>query len=155
MSENRRRSITADELRIWRGYIETAEVLRTRMERRLQDDSSLSTGDYGALLALSEAEDHTLRSSELAAAMGWERSRLSHHLGRMEKRGLIVRVPSAADTRGSEIRLTDDGAAAFRNSSVPHLRAIRDLFIDALTPEQLRDVDSMTTSLRAHLELDS
>jgi len=154
MNENRRRSITADELRIWRSYIETTEVLRARLERRLQDDSSLSSGDYGVLLALSEADDHALRSSELAAVIGWERSRLSHHLGRMEKRGLISRVASAEDTRGSEIRVTEAGTAAFRRGSVPHLRAIQDLFLDALTPEQLLDIGSMTASLRAHLELD-
>ncbi|RFA14016.1 MarR family transcriptional regulator [Subtercola boreus] len=152
MTEPRRESISADELRIWRNYIETAELLRARLERRLQSDSSLSSGDYGVLLALSEADQHTLRSSDLAAVVGWERSRLSHHLGRMEKRELICRSPSAEDTRGSEIRLTEMGATAFRRGSVPHLRAVQDLFLEALTPEQLVGVESMTDSLRAYLE---
>jgi DNA-binding MarR family transcriptional regulator len=77
---------TSEQLRVWRKFIETAEALRTRLSSRLQTESALSPGDYGVLLALSEADAHRLRSSELAVLVGWERSRLSHHLGRMEMR---------------------------------------------------------------------
>ena len=77
-----------------------------------------------------------MRSSELAAGIGWERSRLSHHLGRMERRGLVRREECATDNRGAEVVLSTAGAEAFRAATVPHLRAVRELFVDALTPEQ-------------------
>ena len=150
----RRVMLTREELRIWRGYIETADTLRTRLAGRLQSESSLSSGDYQVLLALSEANHKTLRSSELAEMIGWQRSRLSHHLGRMEKRGLVRRVPCADDVHGVEILLTDSGAEKFRHGSVPHLRAVHELFIDALTPEQLAQFDELTATLRRHLDLD-
>ena len=154
MTQEKRRSMPRrEELRIWRGYIETAEALRTRLAGRLQSESSLSTGDYQVLLALSEANQRTLRSSELAELIGWQRSRLSHHLGRMEKRGLVRRVPCADDVHGVEILLTDSGAEKFRHGSVPHLRAVHELFIDALSPEQLAQVDELTATLRRHLDL--
>jgi DNA-binding MarR family transcriptional regulator len=147
-----RRMPTSEELRIWRDFIETAEILRTRLTARLQQESMLSSGDYRVLLALSEADGRRLRSSELAATVGWERSRLSHHLGRMERRGLIRREDCATDSRGAEVVLTDDGTDAFRRASVPHLRAVRELFVDALTPEQLAAARTVGTALREHLD---
>jgi DNA-binding MarR family transcriptional regulator len=145
---------TREQLRVWRNYIETAEVLRTRLAGRLQSESSLSSGDYQVLLTLTEAHDGTMRSSELADLIGWERSRLSHHLGRMEKRGLIRRDPCADDVHGVDVLATDAGSAAFRAGSVPHLRAIRELFVDALTPEQLAHTEEVNRALRRHLGLD-
>lgn len=146
---------TRDQLRIWRDYIETALVLRTRLGSRLQSESSLSAGDYQVLLALTEAPQFTLRSAELAALIGWERSRLSHHLGRMEKRHLIRRVPCADDAHGVDVTATDTGRDAFRSGSVPHLRAVRELFIDALTPEQLVHLDDISAALQRHLGADA
>ncbi|WP_424806964.1 MarR family winged helix-turn-helix transcriptional regulator [Rhodococcus sp. 27YEA15] len=154
MNERRRALPTRDELRVWRNYIETAEVLRTRLAARLQSESSLSSGDYQVLLALSEAKLETLRSSELATLIGWDRSRLSHHLGRMEKRGLIRRTACADDVHGVDVAMTEIGSTAFRAGSIPHLRAVRELFVDALPPDSLAQVDTITTALRRHLDLD-
>ena len=144
---------TKDQLRIWRDYIETVETLRAVLGGRLQAEAGLSLGDYAVMLALREADDRRLRSSELADQIGWERSRLSHHLGRMEKRGLIRRDPCADDNRGSIISLTDDGAVTFRSGSVPHLRAVRESFIDAYDSDQLAQIDMLTIRLRDHLGL--
>ncbi|MER7894413.1 MarR family transcriptional regulator [Micromonospora sp. NPDC094482] len=142
---------TAEQLRIWRDFIETADALRSELTSRLQTESALSPGDYAVLLALSEADGSRMRSSELAAGIGWQRSRLSHHLGRMERRGLIRREESAADNRGAEVVLTPTGAEAFRGATYPHLRAIRELFVDALTPDQLAAAGEVAVALRAHL----
>jgi DNA-binding MarR family transcriptional regulator len=143
---------TRAELRIWREFIETAEALRSELSARLQAESSVSPGDYAVLLALSEAPERRMRSSELAAQIGWERSRLSHHLGRMEPRGLIRREECAADSRGAEIVLTSTGGDTFRRASVPHLRAVRELFVDALTPDQLVGAGELAATLRARLD---
>lgn len=149
--EGRRVLPTTEELRVWRDFIETAEALRSRLTSRLQSESALSPGDYAVLLALREADGHRLRSSELAAVIDWERSRLSHHLARMERRALIHRENCATDSRGAEVVLTAEGAEAFRRASIPHLQAVRELFIDALTPEQLGMAGEIATALRAHL----
>ncbi|WJL96644.1 MarR family transcriptional regulator [Microbacterium sp. ET2] len=155
MAESHRKVPTHEQLRIWREYIETSEAIRTRLGSRMQSESSLSAGDYRVLLALSEAPQHTLRSSELAAILGWERSRLSHHLGRMEKRNLIRRTPCADDVHGVDVTATEHGRERFRSGSVPHLRAVREIFADALSPEQFAHLDEITASLRRHLGLDN
>jgi DNA-binding MarR family transcriptional regulator len=154
VQDNHRAMPTREQLHIWRGYIESAEVLRTQLGSRMQNESSLSSGDYQVLLALSEADGKTLRASALALHIGWERSRLSHHLGRMEKRGLIGRATCADDVHGIEVSMTPAGAESFRTGSVPHLRAVKELFLDALSPEQLAQVEDLTRTLRHHLNLD-
>ncbi|WP_250033312.1 MarR family winged helix-turn-helix transcriptional regulator [Paractinoplanes maris] len=141
---------TRDELRVWRDFIETGEAVRTEMAARLQRQG-LSTGDYTVLLALSEATGQRMRSSELATAVGWERSRLSHHLGRMEKRGLIRREECLTDNRGAEAVLAPAGAEIFQAVTRPHLRDIREIFVDALTPDQLAATGEIMAALREHL----
>ena len=55
-SKTGRRSPTADELGIWREYVETSEDIRQAMAAGLQSTSGISPGDYAVLLALSEAD---------------------------------------------------------------------------------------------------
>lgn len=151
-AHRKRRLPTREQLRVWRDYIEIAEQLRTRLASRMQRESSLSLPDYQVLLALSEADGQRLRSSELAARIDWDRSRLSHHLGRMEGRGLIRREECLVDNRGAEVVLTEDGSKAFRGGSIHHLQAVHELFIDALSVEELTQLDGVTKALREHMQ---
>ncbi|QSB16647.1 MarR family transcriptional regulator [Natronosporangium hydrolyticum] len=150
-----RRLPTREELAIWRAHLETFEIVRARIESRLQQDSQLSSGDYRVLLALSEAKGNAMRSSELAAHIEWERSRLSGQLGRMEKRGLVRREPCAEDARGARVVLTEEGSRAFHASTRPHLRAVKEVFVDAFTPAQLAQLGEAATAMRRHLDLDA
>lgn len=147
-----RRSPDRDELAVWREYIESSEAVKRALASDFQATSGITPGDYGVLLALSEAPQRRLRSSELADVVGWERSRLSHHLRRMEERGLVERHRVAGDARGAAVQLTREGASFFRKSSASHLRVVREVFIDAFTPEQLKAMHVATTALRKHLQ---
>ncbi|MEU4626811.1 MarR family transcriptional regulator [Actinoplanes sp. NPDC023801] len=146
-----RRLPTSEQLRTWRDFIETAEALRGVLAGRLQAETGLSPGDYAVLLTLSEATDRRLRPSDLAVVISWERSRLSHHLGRMERRGLIRREGYSGDSRGAFVILTDEGSAAFHAATVPHLTAVRELFVEALTPAQLDAVAGISAALRERI----
>jgi DNA-binding MarR family transcriptional regulator len=143
--------MTPRELAIWRSLIDTTAELRRALGAHLLQESSLSPADYQVLLALNEADGRRLRSSELAATIDWERSRLSHHLGRMERRGLIRRDDCATDSRGAEVSLTGDGAGMFRGATGPHMRAIKKHFADALTPEQFEALADILRALQNHL----
>lgn len=145
-----RRRMTSQELSTWRSLLDTTTELRRILGAEMQE-SGLSPADYQVLLALREATGRSLRSSKLAASIDWERSRLSHHLARMERRGLIRREGCATDSRGAEVSLTDDGAQLFRNATAPHVKAVKKHFVDALTPEQLEALDRILRALRAHL----
>lgn len=140
------------ELAAWRSFIETSTALKDHLDRRLQADSGLSGSDFPVLLALVEADGSCFRASELADHIRWERSRLSHHVARMEKRGLVRRAPHAEDNRGSEVHLTTLGADTFRAATGPHMRAVRELFFDALSAEQQAALADAMGALHARLE---
>lgn len=106
------------------------------MNRQLQADSGLSLSDYDVLVALSDVDDEGMRVSDLAAQIGWERSRLSHQLRRMEERGLTDRRPSTADGRTTNVVLTARGRQAIAEAAPAHVDLVRSLFFDPL-PENL------------------
>jgi len=145
-----RRRMTSSELATWQALLDTTAELRRVLGTELQE-MSLSPADYQVLLALTEANDKQLRSSDLAQTIDWERSRLSHHLGRMERRRLIRRDDCATDSRGAEISLTAEGARVFRRATAPHMRSIKRHFADALTPEQFAALGDILRSLQNHL----
>jgi len=145
--------MSAHELATWRALVDTTAELRRILGARLLQESRLSAGDYQVLLALTETTGKRLRSSELAESIDWERSRLSHHLGRMERRGLIRR--DAVDSRGAEVSLTEDGARMFRAATAPHMRAIKQNFADALTTEQFDALAEILQALHSHLHPES
>ncbi|MFI6060088.1 MarR family winged helix-turn-helix transcriptional regulator [Streptomyces sp. NPDC051286] len=146
-----RRRLTSAELAVWRSLLDTTGELQRRLGARMTADCGLSPSDYHVMVTLSEAPRRRLRPSALAEAMDWERSRLSHQLGRMEKRGLIRREECATDNRGSEIVLTDLGATAFRAATAPHARAIKEHFADALSADQFTALADVLTSLSRHI----
>ncbi len=146
-----RRRMTSAELATWRSLVDTTAELRRVLGAELQE-TTLSPADYQVLLALTEAKGKRMRSSELARTIDWERSRLSHHLGRMERRKLIRRDGCATDSRGAEIALTAEGARVFRRATAPHMRSIKRHFADALTPEQFAALGGILHALQDHLD---
>lgn len=140
------------ELRAWRGLIEVTPLLRQRLDRLLTADSGLSGSDYPVLVALFERADRAVRSTELAELIGWEQSRLSHHLARMERRGLVQRKRHDADNRGAEVHLTPQGRAAFQSAARGHSRAVRTHFADVLSPAQLAALGEIMETIKHHLE---
>src|SRR5438094_10676393 len=77
--------------RVWQGYLHLNQDLIAVLEQQLTRESGLSGADYRVLVPLSEAPDGFLRARDLGAEIGWDRSRLSHHLSRLENRGLVTR----------------------------------------------------------------
>ena len=75
-------------------YMRVQLRMNYEINRQLQRDSDLSLADYHVLNALSMAQDHTLQITDLAALIGWERSRFSHHVRRLCERGLAKRIQS-------------------------------------------------------------
>jgi DNA-binding MarR family transcriptional regulator len=126
--------------------------LRRSLGAELQRDSGLSDGDYEVLVVLSEAEDDRLRPSELGAAMKWEKSRLSHHLSRMEQRGLVRRMPCKTDNRGALVALTAAGRRALERAAPRHVDHVRRVFLDALTPEQVAVLADIAEAVLAQLD---
>ncbi|GAA1960280.1 MarR family winged helix-turn-helix transcriptional regulator [Catenulispora subtropica] len=130
------RWLTAEEMRAWLAYRRLRLVLSAAVNRELAQDSGLSEPDYDVLSNLSESGRRRL--GELADRMLWSRSRLSHHITRMQDRGLVRREDVDGDARGSDIVLTPAGRLALEEAAPRHVASVRRLFIDRMTPEQIR-----------------
>ncbi|MCA1692810.1 MAG: MarR family transcriptional regulator [Actinobacteria bacterium] len=127
------------------------DLLRARLARELDRDAGLSDTDYGVLVHLSEAPDHRLRMHELVARLLWEKSRLSHHVTRMQQRGLVVREDCASDGRGSFVALTPAGAQAIERAAPEHVAAVRRHLFDLLSPAEIGVLSDITDRVVGHL----
>jgi DNA-binding MarR family transcriptional regulator len=125
------------EARAWRGYLRMRTLLHAQILRDLAREAGLSGPDYDVLSNVSEAPGHRARLGDLAARMAWSRSRLSHHITRMERRGLVTREDCASDGRGAFVVLTDAGWRAIRAAAPGHVASVRRHFVDLLSREQL------------------
>ncbi|OBK70144.1 MarR family transcriptional regulator [Mycobacterium sp. 1165178.9] len=128
--------LTPKQQRAWVTYMRVQLRMNYEMNRQLQADSGLSLADYDVLVALSGHRGDSMRVSELAAHIGWERSRMSHQLRRMEERGLTERCPSVRDGRATNVALTPRGRQAIDEAAPGHVDLVRRLFFDSL-PEML------------------
>ena len=137
--------------RAWRGWLAAGDLMRAQMGRDLWQDSGLSEADFVVLVYLSETPGHRVRMSDLAAALRWSKSRLSHQVARMETRGLVTRAECPSDARGSFAVLTDQGMEEIEAAAPHHLVGVRQHFIDLLTPEQLASLGEITEVVVNHL----
>lgn len=140
--------LTPDELDSWLALAALMVRLPAALESQLQRDADLSQFEYFVLAHLSESPGQQVRMSELAAMSNGSLSRLSHVVSRLESKGWVERRPSARDRRATMAALTDVGLAKIVGSAPGHVERVRDLVVDALTPDQL---DALTDACRAVL----
>lgn len=140
------------EARAWRAL----QLMNLRVDgelaRRLATETGLSYQDYVVLVALSESDEGRMRLFEMARILGWEKSRLSHHLNRMANRGLVGKQQCASDRRGLYAVLTAKGRRAITAAAPGHVAAVRELFVDRLSPRQLEALADAAETVLAALD---
>jgi DNA-binding MarR family transcriptional regulator len=139
---------------LWKSYRDLHQELSSALEAQLLRDAGLSGSEYAVLVELSHTPDGVLRARELGAELGWDRSRLSHLVRRMERRGLVAREDCSEDARGSMVRLTDAGRAAVDGVAPEHSEAIRRYFFNPLSGEELETLTAVFARLRQQLASD-
>lgn len=136
----------------WRAYLQMQTRLAACLERDIQANTALSMPDFAVLVALTDACRGGARAFSLAETLQWEKSRLSHHLARMERRGLVTRTNCAEDGRGQLVTVTPAGRAAIEAAAPHHVRTVRRLVFDALTPEDVAALARIADRVLARLE---
>jgi DNA-binding MarR family transcriptional regulator len=142
------------EARVWQSYRSLVRELQAATERQLERDAGLSGADYALLVPLSESPGDVLRMRDLGFMVGWDRSRLSHQVSRMEKRGLLAREGCAEDARGWMVRLTAAGRAAIEAAAPEHVATVRRYFFDHLSDEELALLGSIFDRMICRLAAD-
>ncbi|MFD5867380.1 MarR family winged helix-turn-helix transcriptional regulator [Corynebacterium sp. NPDC060344] len=121
-----------DEQTLWRAMMDAAKAVERAMDTRLLTTEEISSADFSVLVQLSEAEGGTVRMRELCEGLKWDRSRMSHQITRMEKRGLVTKLRCAADSRGIDVELTPTGRDVIERAAPDHVRMIRNIVFDEL-----------------------
>ena len=142
-------------MRAWRGWLVMSDRLRSQIARDLQTDSGLSDADYMVLVELSEATDHRVRMTDLAARLDWSKSRLSHQVGRMEARGLLLREECASDGRGAFAVLGECGLAEIQRAAPSHVTSVRQHLIDLLDRDEVLQLGKIAGKVLEHLRGES
>ncbi|MFR9777907.1 MarR family winged helix-turn-helix transcriptional regulator [Micromonospora sp. MS34] len=134
------RWLTDEEQQVWRRLVHLVTVLPAALDAQLQRDADLTHFEYLVLAILSETPGRSRRMSDLAGVVNGSQSRLSHLVGRLERRGLVHRQRSAEDGRGSVAVLTDAGYDVVVAAAPGHVDRVRSLVFDPLSPEQAREL---------------
>lgn len=143
--------LTDEQHRVWRGWLAINAQLPATLHRQLHSDSGLSLQDFDVLVQLTDTTEGRVRVTDLANALHWERSRLSHHIKRMENRDLIVREECPDDGRGAFVVLTPAGRAAIEGAAPAHVRTVRRLMFDSVTDDELQVLAKFTDKLLSRL----
>jgi DNA-binding MarR family transcriptional regulator len=146
--------LSADEQTAWRQLVALLFRLPGALDAQLQRDAGISSFEYLVLSGLSEAENRTLRMSDLAAMASGSLSRLSHVVSRLEKRGWVRRAACPGDGRFVNAVLTDEGMAKVVATAPGHVEAVRRFVVDALSPQQLAALGCASDSILAVIPKD-
>lgn len=140
------------EQQVWRSFVLVQNRLGARLGRQLQATSALSMADFQVLVALSDVQSGRRRAFELGQLLDWEKSRLSHHLTRMERRGLVAREGCGTDRRGAVVVLTSEGRKAIEAAAPGHVEEVRRAIFDVLTPAQVESLGEICGRVLEQLE---
>jgi DNA-binding MarR family transcriptional regulator len=146
------RWLTEREERAWRALQFMQMGLEAGLAGQLASEAGLSYPDYVVLVALTDQPGGRLRLFELGRKLGWEKSRLSHHVARMVRRELVKKERCDSDRRGAYVAITPKGRREIEAAAPGHVRTVRQLFIDRLTPEEIDVVASIAERVLAELD---
>lgn len=146
--------MTDRERRAWYGFLTMQEDLRRHLNRELAQNSGLSLSDYAVLSALQQSAQGVLRVYELRALLRWEKTRLTHQVTRMIKRGLLERVRCEDSARGMCVALTAEGRDAIEAALPDYLTHVRRVLFDVVTPRQLDVLAAVSEQVLDALEAD-
>lgn len=137
--------LTESELEVWRTFYSMRRNLDRALDLQLQRDSQVSASEFEVLLSMNDSPWRQMRVKDIAGAIGWEKSRVSHLVTRMEKRGLLSRAECELDARGSWIGLTIEGRRAVLAAMRGHAAAIRRYFFDVLDDDEAERLKNLST----------
>lgn len=157
MEERRDRDVDwldDEQLAAWVRLVALVELLPGVLESQLRRDAGLTHFEYILLSVLSDAPERTLRMTSLAARTNATLPRLSHVVRRLTDRHLVERVPCPEDGRATNVRLSDEGWELVVATAPGHVANVRRHVIDALTPEQVRQLRAISAAILDRIDPD-
>ena len=138
--------LTREELAIWRGFRFMVEEISLGVSRALSASMGMSGGEFGILSILRDAPGNSMRQQDLADAMRWDRTRLSHQITRTEKRGWIKRKREKGGV--TTVLLKERGRKELVRAAPMLGRIVRERFFSRLSSAQLKSLREIRTALQ-------
>ncbi|WP_028850841.1 MarR family winged helix-turn-helix transcriptional regulator [Thermocrispum municipale] len=146
------RWLTDEQQCVWRTYLLMSKRLNAALVRQMQADSELSIADFEVLVALTDTPEGRVRYAELARILTWEKSRLSHQVARMQKRGLVERRACTEDGRGAYVAITERGRKAIEQAAPKHVETVQQLVFDKLSDDEAKQLQAISARILEGLD---
>jgi DNA-binding MarR family transcriptional regulator len=136
----------------WRAFHKIGTSLLPHLGRQITNHSGISGAEYVVLVALSESSLPNMNLNRLARVLGWEISRMSHQVSRMEEAGLIKKSRNADDSRCFDVSITANGRKIAEAAIPLQSKEINHCFSQVLTQAQMKALIEISEAISNHMK---
>lgn len=138
--------------RAWRAFHKIGTSLLPHLGRQITSHSGISGAEYVVLVALSELTVPTVNLNRLANGLGWETSRMSHQISRMEEAGLVKKTKNIEDSRCFDVSITAKGRKIAEAAIPMQSKEINHCFSEVLTEAQMKSLIEISEAISNHMK---
>ena len=135
----------------WRAFHKIGTSLLPHLSRQITNHSGISSAEYVVLVSLSELPTDSVSLNRLAIGLGWEISRMSHQISRMEASGLVTKSRSAEDSRSFNVSITARGRKLAESAIPLQSKEINHCFSNVLTKQQMETLIEISDAISKHM----
>jgi len=136
----------------WRAFHKIGTSLLPHLGRQITNHSGISGAEYVVLVALSELPAPSVNLNRLATGLGWEISRMSHQVSRMEDAGLVKKTKNLEDSRCFDVSITAKGRKIAEVAIPLQSREINHCFSEVLTQTQMKSLIEISEEISNHMK---
>ena len=136
------------------GIVDRIGGISRRIKRMLDEtleEHGLSSGDWHVLGKLARTPGGRRSAGELAAKVDLSSAAMTNRLDRLEKAGLVRRIPDEKDRRSVQIEVTDQGRELYERA-VEAQAAKEGIVAEALDPAQQDKLNDLLRKLMLAFE---
>jgi DNA-binding MarR family transcriptional regulator len=137
------------------GVVDRVAAINKHISRTFEEtlsDHGLNYGEYKLLLRLTtRSEDHRMSAGDLSRTLMLSSGAMTNRLDRLEKAGLIRRIPDPRDRRGVLVELTDVGRKTIDEAVTEEAAKEIDV-LSALSPAELTKLNNLLRKVLGSLE---
>ena len=138
--------------RAWRAFHKIGTSLLPHLGRQITNHSGISGAEYVVLVSLSELTIPSVNLKRLAQGLGWEISRMSHQISRMEAAGLVKKSRNADDSRSFNVSITAKGRKIAASAIPLQSKEINHCFSNVLTQAQMKTLIEISEAISNHMK---
>ena len=136
----------------WRAFHKIGTSLLPHLGRQITNHSGITGAEYVVLVSLSELTTQSVSLNRLARSLGWEISRMSHQISRMEDAGLVKKTRNKLDSRCFDVSITSKGRK-IADAAIPlQSKEINHCFSDVLTQAQMKALIEISEAISTHMK---